>query len=103
MNIWVTLLGSLIGIWMFIDGTKVIRTGTYFGPENPGPWKAIFVKFGINPLKIGPLFVAYGVFWLLSVGLYLNGVYGFILFMAVVSLWYIPLGTLFSVIILILL
>jgi hypothetical protein len=75
--------------------------GKYIGPPNPGPWSVPFVRLGIDPFALGPMFVLLGTCWIVClIGLLWGqswGWYGGII-VAVLSLWYVPLGTALSLI-----
>ena len=95
------LVGSLAGGWMIFDGVHVMLRGKYFGPEKPGPWSILFSRAGIDPFRLGPMFVLFGVCWIvfliaLSRG-QTWGLYGGAA-VAIASLWYLPLGTILSVV-----
>jgi len=64
MKILLALVGVLAGGWMIVDGVHVMLRGKYIGPEKPGPWSILFVKLGVDPFRLGPLFVAFGVLWI---------------------------------------
>lgn len=103
MKYLVVALGSIQGLWMLIDGIYVIANGKYIGPEKPGPWASLFGAIGIDVFKLGPLFVLFGVGWLVFIGALLTDTdwartLGIVL--SVATLWYLPVGTLFSLIIL---
>jgi hypothetical protein len=103
MKILVTILAILNGGYMLIDGIYVLNTGKYIGPEKPGPWANLFEAVDINVFKLGPLFIVFGILWLVWVySLWRNKRWGypFGIFISICTLWYLPVGTLFSVIIL---
>jgi hypothetical protein len=104
MKIFVTIAGFLMGGFMLLDGIYVMLNGKYIGPEKPGPWANLFYKLDIDVFRLGPLFVAFGVVWLIWLYTLWNHpawayVYGIIL--CILTLWYLPVGTLLSVLILI--
>jgi hypothetical protein len=102
MKILITILGLLNGGYMLLDGIFVVLKGKYMGPEKPGPWANIFYKLNIDPIKMGPMFIVFGLLWLIWLfGLWTNQswTYTFGLAMCLLTLWYLPVGTLFSVII----
>jgi len=104
MKTVITFLGLLNGVYMLLDGIFVIITGKYIGPEKPGPWAEIFYKMNVNVFKLGWLFILYGLLWLVWIyALWTNKdwAYPFGLFICLISLWYLPLGTLISILILI--
>jgi hypothetical protein len=103
MKILITILGSLNSGYMLIDGIYVMMKGKYIGPEKPGPWTYLFEKFDVNVFKLGPLFIAFGVLWLIWLyGLWSNQSWSYIfgIVVSVLTLWYFPVGTIFSLIIL---
>jgi hypothetical protein len=98
-RVFLAFVGLLAGGWMIVDGIHVMLRGKYIGPEKPGPWSIAFVKLGIDPFRLGPMFVAFGVLWLVFLAATLAGQtwgkYG-AAGVAIASLWYVPLGTLLS-------
>ncbi len=91
---------------MLLDGIYVIIKGKYIGPEKPGPWSFLFDKLGVNVFNLGPLFIIYGLLWFAWLfGLLTNQywTYMFGIIISISTLWYLPVGTLFSVIILMIL
>lgn len=91
---------------MLLDGIYVMLKGKYIGPEKPGPWANLFYKLGIDVFKLGPLFIIFGLLWftwLYSLWAHQSWGYLFGLILSVFTLWYLPLGTLFSVIIFVIL
>lgn len=104
MKYVVIALASIQGLWMVIDGVYVIANGKYIGPPKPGPWAMLFEALGIDVFKLGPMFVLFGAAWLIFAGCFLSGAgwarnFGIVL--SVLSLWYLPVGTLFSLVVLI--
>ncbi len=95
-------LSLLNGLWMLIDGIYVISNGKYIGPEKPGPWASLISLTGVDVFKLGPLFVLFGVAWLTLVGTLFADVSwakGFGLVLSVLTLWYLPFGTLISIVV----
>jgi len=94
------LVAALAGGWMVFDGVHVILRGKYFGPDKPGPWSVPFVRLGVDPFALGPLFIALGVAWVVFTIAGLSGQtwgwYGAVV-VAVTTLWYVPLGTILSI------
>lgn len=106
MKTILSILAFLNGSFMLLDGIYVMVTGKYIGPEKPGPWANLFYKFNINVFKLGPLFVFFGLLWLIwcySVLTHQNWSYIWGLVVSVITLWYLPVGTLISLIIIIIL
>ncbi|PIE82151.1 MAG: hypothetical protein CSA11_01440 [Chloroflexi bacterium] len=88
---------------MLLDGIFVLFKGKYIGPEKPGPWSLLFEKLGIDVFKLGPLFIIFGVLWLIWIySLWTNQQWAFTfgVVICLLTLWYLPIGTLFSLIIL---
>jgi hypothetical protein len=98
-RILLAIVGVLAGGWMVFDGIHVLLRGKYFGPEKPGPWSAIVRAVGLDPFKLGPIFIAMGVMWLtLLIATQCGLRWGWwgALIVAAGSLWYLPLGTALS-------
>lgn len=103
MKILVTILAFLNGGYMLLDGLYVMMKGKYIGPEKPGPWASLFEKFGADVFKLGPLFIVFGVLWLVWLyGLWTSQSWAhtFGIVVCILTLWYLPVGTLFSLVIL---
>ena len=102
MKILITILGILNGGYMLLDGIFVMIKGKYIGPEKPGPWANLFYKLNIDVFKLGPVFIVFGILWLIWLyGLWTNQswTYSFGLIISILTLWYLPVGTLCSIII----
>jgi hypothetical protein len=97
----VSLIALIVGGWMIFDGIHVLITGKYFGPEKPGPWSDLVSYVGVNPFDLGIPFIILGVLWLLFlVGMLAKKTWAWYgaVFTAVATLWYLPVGTVLSVI-----
>jgi hypothetical protein len=95
------LVAALAGGWMVFDGVHVMLRGKYFGPERPGPWSIPFVRLGVDPFALGPLFIVLGAAWLVCLVALLSGqAWGWwgAVIVAVASLWYFPLGTVLALV-----
>ena len=106
MRIAIIILSLLNGAYMLADGIYVLINGKYIGPEKPGPWANIFQLFNIDVFKLGALFVLFGLAWLGFTAMYVSNIgWAFTLgvIMCILTLWYLPVGTIFSLIILALL
>ena len=106
MKILITILAFLNGAYMLIDGIYVMMKGKYIGPEKPGPWANLFYRLGINVYKLGPVFIIFGLLWLIwiySFWSHQSWSYMFGIIISILTLWYLPVGTLFSIVILIML
>jgi len=106
VKISLLVLAVLNGGWMLFDGLHVIRKGKYFGPDEPGLWSKIISSLGVNPFSIGPVFVALGLAWFVSIaGLFSSSSWGWLalLLSAIATLWYVKIGTVISVLVIALL
>lgn len=105
MIAWILFILALLnGGWMIFDGVHVLRHGKYFGPDVPGPWRHGVEALGLDPLQLGPVFVALGLGWIVAAFLAKTGATDVALIAAaVLSLWYLPLGTVISIVVLALL
>jgi hypothetical protein len=106
MKYVVAVLSLINGVWMLADGIYVMLKGKYIGPDKPGPWASVVGFTGVDVFTLGPLFIAFGVAWIFFVvGLFTDAgwarIFGMIL--SVATLWYLPFGTLISVIVFIVL
>jgi hypothetical protein len=106
MKIFISLLAFINGGYMLLDGIYVLIKNKYIGPEKPGPWVNLFYKLNVDVFKLGPLFIVFGLLWLgWLVCLWTNQPFAFIygIIISILTLWYLPVGTLFSVIVLLVL
>lgn len=106
MKVFISILGFLNGGYMLLDGLYVMLKGKYIGPEKPGPWAHLFERSGLDVFRLGPLFVVFGLLWLVWLyGLWTSQhwAYAFGIVVCILTLWYLPVGTLFSLIILLVL
>ena len=97
-------LSSINALWMFIDGVFVIFNGKYIGPEKPGPWASLIGFTGLDVYKLGPMFVAFGIAWAFFVFCLLTGstwTFWFGIMIGVLTLWYLPFGTIISMVVLV--
>ena len=96
-------ISLLNGLWMLIDGVWVMLNGKYVGPEKPGPWASLIGVTGVDVFKLGPMFVCFGIAWLVFVfGLFSGSSwsYGLGVVVAILTLWYLPFGTIISIVVL---
>ena len=106
MKLLLILMGLLNGLFMLADGIHVTLKGKYIGPEKPGPWAGIFQKMNIDVFKMGCVFILYGLVWLIWVtGIWQNKDWAYYCGIAtcVLTLWYLPVGTALSTLILLIL
>ena len=101
VNMILALLAALNGGWMLFDGIHVLRFCKYFGSDIPGPWRLLPQALGIDPFSFGPVFVVLGFGWLASaIGIVVSPILFFwpLLVIALLTLWYIKVGTTLSLI-----
>ncbi len=105
----ITLLIVFEAGYMLVDGIHGLSRGDYIGPKDKsgqtilGPWSKVVPKIGVNPSSklMKSIFVAYGVLWLvLLIAFWLDASWSktALIAMAAGSLWYLPIGTLDSLI-----
>jgi hypothetical protein len=89
------VLAVSAGGFMLLDGSRNLATGTYFGGGTLGPWSRLVSSAGFDPHHFGLAFVLLGLGWLVA----LAGLLGRRrwawwtgLAVAVLSLWYLPVG-----------
>jgi hypothetical protein len=102
----VTLIGLVVGGWMIFDGVYVLKTGKYFGPEKPGLWSDIAAWFGLDPFSLGVPFIALGALWIVFLAAMLvqqSWAWYAALLTAILTLWYLPVGTILAVLYIVLL
>ena len=97
-------LGLLNGAWMVFDGRRALTQGDYLTPGGKGqlgPWARVLETFGIPPraraMKL--TFIALGGFQLLAaLGTFLAIVHAplALFILALLTLWYAPVGTVLS-------
>src|ERR1043166_3178670 len=101
LKIILPILGILNGGWMLADGIFVMLKGKCSGPAKPGQWANLFYKMEIDVFKLGPLFILFGIAWLIFVFSFATSQvwsWWFGLSIAVFTLWYLPVGTIISVV-----
>jgi hypothetical protein len=106
MKTFVAILGLLNGGYMLADGIYVLANGKYIGPEKPGPWADLFSKMGVDVFSLGPLFIVFGIAWLVwsyAIANNRNWGFSFGILLCILTLWYLTVGTAVSIIILVLL
>lgn len=102
MKALIMLLAIVNGAYMLLDGIYVMIQGKFIGPEKPGPWGHLFEGFHIDVFKLGPLFIVFGLAWLIwlcSFWTNKKSAYRFGLIICLLTLWYIPFGTMISLIV----
>ena len=104
MKYVVIVLSLINGLWMLIDGVYVIANGKYIGPEKPGPWASLVGLTGVDVFKLGPVFALFGIAWLVFVAAMFGSAgwaRNFGIALSILTLWYLPFGTLVAVIVLV--
>ena len=105
----VVVLAFIQGAWMSFDGSRALTKGDYVTPKKGeyagqlGPWAALVTALGIDPRSgfMKSLFVVYGVAWQVGAVLFflkVSWAWWFLMALAVGSLWYLPVGTLISLV-----
>lgn len=92
---------------MLFDGSHRLLTGDYVRLKGRlGPWADLVVETGIDPMSLGAFFVVLGLGWTIGgIGLLLgrHWAWSWSFVFAVGTLWFLPIGTVISLSILILL
>jgi hypothetical protein len=63
-RIALAVLAFVTGGFQVVDGIHVLVTGKYIGPTTPGPWRHVVQAVGLDPIDVGPGFIALGASWL---------------------------------------
>jgi hypothetical protein len=106
MRRFTVVLAILEGLFMFVDGLHALLAGAYFAPGGQiGPWAPLVSAAGISPFSTGMkiTFVALGASFMLSAcayALFMRHSVVYLSATAILTLWYLPLGTLLSLIVL---
>ena len=105
----VVVLGLMLGGWLVFDGSRALIVGDYVTPSSGqyagqlGPWAKLVASAGIEPRStlMKSVHVGLGALWIvMTIGFMLRVPWAWpgMLACAVLTLWYLPFGTLFSVI-----
>ncbi len=105
----VVALALLQAAWMAFDGARAFVLGDYVTPTSGeyagqlGPWANLVAAVGIEPRSslMKAIFVVYGVGWLIVISFYVQKqtwAWLAMLIAAIFSLWYLPFGTVSSMI-----
>lgn len=108
----IVLLALGPGLFMTFDGLRALTLGDYLTPASGpfagqlGPWSSVVSAVGIPPRSTGMkiIFVIFGVTWLWATAGFLlrkQGSAGALAVLAVATLWYLPVGTLISALVLV--
>ena len=112
---WIVVALTIVNAgWMVFDGTRALTVGDYVTPQTGeyagqlGPWSTLVKAIGIEPrstlMKL--IFVAYGVvtiFIAICFALELPWAWWGMVIASVLGLWYLPVGTIMNIIVLVLL
>lgn len=107
-------IGLIIGGWTAFDGSRALIKGDYVTPREGayagqlGPWAGLVRGVGLEPRStpVKSAFVILGIAWLVMSAAYLAGArwsWTGLVVLSVLTLWYLPLGTVLAVIELVLL
>ena len=108
---WIVVVLALVAAgWLAFDGAYALISGDYVTPRSGqhagslGPWSTLFSAIGIDPRSgvVKSLHVVIGIAWLGATVLFAFGVRRAWLAMmlcAVAALWYLPFGTLISLVV----
>lgn len=92
---------------MLVDGILALITGSYFAPGGQiGPWAGVVSAAGIAPFSTGMkvAFAGLGAAYILSAAayaLYMRRSSIYLAAVAILTLWYLPLGTILSLVVLV--
>jgi hypothetical protein len=112
---WIVFaLAMLQGCWLVFDGSRALIVGDYVTPSTGphagqlGPWSRVVSAIGLEPRStmIKCLHLCLGVAWLIALIVFLvrpAAGWWVLLVCGVATLWYLPVGTVASLILLVLL
>jgi hypothetical protein len=100
----VFIIALLVGGWLSFDGVRAFTKGDYVTTRagELGPWSRIVSALGVNPrgTAMKSIHVALGLMWLASAVLFfarVSAARSALIGCSVLTLWYLPLGTILSV------
>lgn len=107
LRVSMVILGLTAGGWMAYDGGRALVIGDYVTPRSGphagqlGPWAAVVEAAGIHPRSplMKSVFVSLGLTWIVaSAAFAARRSWGgsLLLWVAVASLWYLPIGTMIA-------
>jgi hypothetical protein len=112
---WIVVALALIqGGWLTFDGSRALIVGDYVTPTSGtragqlGPWSRIVSTVGCEPRSrfIKCLHIVLGISWLIGLAAFVmrppSG-WWMVLCCGVATLWYLPIGTFLSIIVIVLL
>jgi hypothetical protein len=102
------VLALIEGCWMAFDGIRALTVGDYVTPSGPragelGPWHYVVESVGIAPrsTSMKVIFVVFGAAWFLVAAALIRRApwaLNALLLASVATLWYLPVGTTFGII-----
>jgi len=109
IRIAITLIALFVGGWLTFDGTRALISGDYITPRSGpsagqlGPWSKLVSSIGIDPrsTSMKSIHIVLGILWLISSLMFLAkpGLGWFALVgCSISSLWYLPIGTVLSIV-----
>lgn len=104
----VPIIGIVLGGWMAFDGSRAFLKGDYVTPSEGqhagqlGPWAKVVRSAGLEPRSSGvkTLFVVFGLTWLAFSGMHALGAswaWSGLVLLSILSLWYLPVGTILAI------
>ena len=93
------LIAFILGLWLLFDSMFAILFGRYFSSTTLSPWADVLRNFNIDPFQFAPGILALGILWLSSMFALMSryprwrSFYGTT---AVLTTWYLPVGTFLS-------
>lgn len=110
---WIIVILTMLNAgWMTFDGARALTVGDYVTPQTGeyagqlGPWSKLVQIIGIEPrstiMKL--IFVGYGVASIviaICFALKISWAWWGMLIIAVLGLWYLPIGTVINIIVLV--
>ena len=104
MRIVVVIIAVIVGGWLAFDGLRALTKGDYVTTRagGLGPWSRAIAGLGVDPRSTGMkcVHVALGIAWLVAAALFLLGASvarQALIGCSVLTLWYLPLGTVLSI------
>ena len=111
MTRWVIVVLALVAAgWLAFDGAHALLTGDYVTPASGphagrlGPWSSVFEAIGVDPrsLTVKWLHVVVGAAWLAAIPAFAfraHRSWGAMLLCAIAGVWYLPFGTIISLLV----
>ena len=108
----IVFLALALCLFMTFDGSRALIAGDYLTPTSGpyagqlGPWSRVVSAIGIEPRStlMKMIFVVFGIAWLLAIVAFLRRAgrsVAILCTLAVLTLWYLPVGTVVAIALLI--